>query len=169
MDYFALCAEDNQQVLLDKTVADYTQSLQLTRTFIMAAARRSRTWPSPKHTLETARTQAADIRLQRAQTEHAIAVLLGENPSAFHAQSTPLRPELMPPGDRSRAAFHTFGTSSDVARRNAESPLPMRKSAWRVRRIFRYSVSRPRRFRQHEFLQLADGTKSIVVRGPRES
>jgi NodT family efflux transporter outer membrane factor (OMF) lipoprotein len=47
--------------------------------------------------LETARTQAADIRLQRAQTEHAIAVLLGESPSAFHAQLSPLRLDMLPP------------------------------------------------------------------------
>ena len=33
--------------------------------------------------LETARTQAADTRLRRAQTEHAIAVLVGREASAF--------------------------------------------------------------------------------------
>jgi NodT family efflux transporter outer membrane factor (OMF) lipoprotein len=97
MDYFALCAEDNQQVLLDKTVADYTQSLQLTQNLYNGGGAALADVAQAQAQLETARTQAADIRLQRAQTEHAIAVLLGENPSAFHAQSTPLRPELMPP------------------------------------------------------------------------
>jgi NodT family efflux transporter outer membrane factor (OMF) lipoprotein len=47
--------------------------------------------------LETARTQAADIRLQRAQTEHAIAVLLGRNPASFHRDPNPLPEALTPP------------------------------------------------------------------------
>ena len=47
--------------------------------------------------LETARTQAADIRLQRAQSEHAIAVLLGQNPSAFHMDANPLAVSAAPP------------------------------------------------------------------------
>ena len=47
--------------------------------------------------LETARTQAADIALGRAQTEHAIAVLIGENPSGFHLDSNPLPTDTAPP------------------------------------------------------------------------
>jgi NodT family efflux transporter outer membrane factor (OMF) lipoprotein len=47
--------------------------------------------------LETARTQAADIALERAQTEHAIAVLIGENPSGFHLDSNPLPTDAAPP------------------------------------------------------------------------
>ena len=47
--------------------------------------------------LETARTQAADIALERAQTEHAIAVLIGENPSGFHLDSNPLPTDTAPP------------------------------------------------------------------------
>jgi NodT family efflux transporter outer membrane factor (OMF) lipoprotein len=97
MDYFALCAEDTQQALLDKTVADYTQSLQLTQNLYNGGGAALADVAQAQAQLETARTQAADIRLQRAQSEHAMAVLLGENPSSFHAQASPLRPELMPP------------------------------------------------------------------------
>jgi NodT family efflux transporter outer membrane factor (OMF) lipoprotein len=97
MDYFALCAEDSQQVLLDKTVADYTQSLQLTQNLYNGGGAALADVAQAQAQLETARTQAADIGLQRAQSEHAIAVLLGENPSAFHAQPSPMRQELMPP------------------------------------------------------------------------
>jgi len=96
-DYFALRAEDTQQWLLDKTVGDYTQSLRLTQNLYNGGGAALSDVAQAQAQLETARTQAADIRLQRAQSEHAIAVLLGENPSAFHAEPNPLPPELMPP------------------------------------------------------------------------
>jgi NodT family efflux transporter outer membrane factor (OMF) lipoprotein len=96
-DYFALRAEDAQQVLLDKTVADYASSLQLTQNLYNGGGAAIADVAQARAQLETARTQAADIRLQRAQSEHAIAVVLGENPSAFHAEPSPLPPELTPP------------------------------------------------------------------------
>jgi NodT family efflux transporter outer membrane factor (OMF) lipoprotein len=97
IDYFALRAEDAEQVLLDQTVADYAQSLQLTQNLYNGGGAAIADVAQAQAQLETARTQAADIRLQRAQSEHAIAVLLGENPSAFHAEPNPLPTELTPP------------------------------------------------------------------------
>jgi NodT family efflux transporter outer membrane factor (OMF) lipoprotein len=96
-DYFTLRAEDAQQLLLDKTVADYALSLQLTQNLYNRGGAAIADVDQAQAQLETARTQAADIRLQRAQTEHAIAVLLGENPSAFHAEPNPLPLTLAPP------------------------------------------------------------------------
>ena len=96
-DYFTLRAEDTQQVLLDTTVADYTQSLQLTQNLYNGGGTALADVAQAQAQLETARTQAADIRLQRAQTEHAIAVLLSENPSIFRMQPNPLPSELTPP------------------------------------------------------------------------
>ncbi|MHB8478103.1 MAG: efflux transporter outer membrane subunit [Steroidobacteraceae bacterium] len=96
-DYFTLRAEDAQQVLLDKTVADYALSLQLTQNLYNGGGAAIADVDQAQAQLESARTQAADIRLQRAQTEHAIAVLLGENPSAFQAQPNPLPLEFTPP------------------------------------------------------------------------
>jgi NodT family efflux transporter outer membrane factor (OMF) lipoprotein len=96
-DYFALRSEDAQQVLLDRTVADYAQSLQLTQNLYNGGGAALADVAQAQAQLETARTQAADIRLQRAQSEHAIAVLLGENPSAFHLQPNPLPLALTPP------------------------------------------------------------------------
>jgi len=96
-DYFTLRAEDAEQVLLDKTVADYVQSLQLTQNLYNGGGAAIADVAQAQAQLETARTQAADIRLQRTQSEHAIAVLLGESPSAFHAEPNPLPLELAPP------------------------------------------------------------------------
>src|SRR3984893_17438921 len=96
-DYFALRAEDAEQVLLDKTVEDYAESLKLTQNLYNGGGAPIAAGGQAQAQLETARTQAADIRLQRAQSEHAIAVLLGENPSAFHAEPNPLPLELTPP------------------------------------------------------------------------
>jgi outer membrane protein, multidrug efflux system len=96
-DYFALRADDAQQVLLDKTVADYAQSLQLTQNLYNGGGAAIADVAEAEAQLQTARTQAADIRLQRAQSEHAIAVLVGENPSTFQAPANPLPAVLTPP------------------------------------------------------------------------
>jgi NodT family efflux transporter outer membrane factor (OMF) lipoprotein len=96
-DYFSLCAEDARQVILDKSVADYVQALRLTQNLYSGGDAALGDVAQAQAQLETARTQAADIRLQRAQTEHAIAVLLGENPASFHANPNPLPTELAPP------------------------------------------------------------------------
>jgi NodT family efflux transporter outer membrane factor (OMF) lipoprotein len=96
-DYFTLRSEDAQQVLLDRTVADYAQSLQLTQNLYNGGGAALADVAQAQAQLETARTQAADIRLQRAQSEHAIAVLLGENPSSFHVEPNPLPLAVTPP------------------------------------------------------------------------
>jgi NodT family efflux transporter outer membrane factor (OMF) lipoprotein len=96
-DYFTLRSEDAQQVLLDRTVADYAQSLQLTQNLYNGGGAALADVAQAQAQLETARTQAADIRLQRAQSEHAIAVLLGENPSSFRVEPNPLPLALTPP------------------------------------------------------------------------
>jgi outer membrane protein, multidrug efflux system len=96
-DYFTLRSEDAQQLLLDKTVDDYTKSLQLTQNLYDGGDAALADVAQAQAQLETARTQAADIRLQRAQTEHAIAVLVGENPTSFHLDPSPLPLDLAPP------------------------------------------------------------------------
>ncbi len=96
-DYFNLRSYDQQQVLLDKTVADYEQSLALTQNLFDGGAAALTDVAQARVQLQTALTQAADIKLQRAQTEHAIAVLVGENPTAFHIAPHPLSLDATPP------------------------------------------------------------------------
>jgi NodT family efflux transporter outer membrane factor (OMF) lipoprotein len=96
-DYFTLRSEDLQQELLDRTVDDYARALDLTQHLYDGGAVALGDLDQAKAQLETARTQAADIRLSRAQIEHAIAVLLGESASSFHLDAHPLQLDVVPP------------------------------------------------------------------------
>lgn len=82
-DYFTLQGLDLQQRLLDRTVADYARALQLTENLYRGGAAAIADVQQAQAQLETARTQAEDTRLRRAQTEHAIAVLIGREASDF--------------------------------------------------------------------------------------
>lgn len=96
-DYFTLRGQDTQQALLDKTVDDYAKAAQLTRVLFEGGAAARADLDQAEAQLESARTQATDTRLRRAQTEHAIAVLVGESASSFHLDPQPLPLEVSPP------------------------------------------------------------------------
>ena len=96
-DYYTLRSEDAEQVLLENTVHDYAMSLELTEHLYQGGAAAVADVDQARAQLEGARTQAADVALQRAQTEHAIAVLIGENPSRFHLSSNPLPQDAAAP------------------------------------------------------------------------
>ncbi len=82
-DYFTLRGLDLQQQFLDRTVADYAKALQLTENLYRGGAAAIADVQQAQAQLETARTQAEDTRLRRAQTEHAIAVLIGREAPDF--------------------------------------------------------------------------------------
>ncbi len=96
-DYFNLRSADAQQQMLNQTVHDYQQSLQLTTNLFNGGAAPLSDVAQAQTQLENALTQATDIGLQREQAAHAIAVLVGENPSAFHIAVNPLPIEVGPP------------------------------------------------------------------------
>lgn len=96
-DYFMLRGLDAQQQLLDHTVADYAKALALTQDLYHGGAAALSDVQQAQAQLETARTQAEDTRLHRAQTEHAIAVLVGEQASSFSVAPRPLPSDLQPP------------------------------------------------------------------------
>ncbi|MBV8782826.1 MAG: efflux transporter outer membrane subunit, partial [Gammaproteobacteria bacterium] len=82
-DYFTLRGLDVQQRLLDRTAADYAHALELTRNLHAGGAAAVSDVQQAEAQLQNALTQAEDTRLRRAQSEHAIAVLIGREPSAF--------------------------------------------------------------------------------------
>ena len=88
-DYFTLRGLDIQQQLLDQTVADYARALALTENLYHGGAAVISDVQQAQAQLENARTQAEDTRLHRAQTEHAIAVLVGRQASAFSIAPEP--------------------------------------------------------------------------------
>ncbi|MGC1182565.1 efflux transporter outer membrane subunit [Legionella sp.] len=90
-DYFALRGSDEQQRILDATVVAYQKALYLTKKRFTGGAAPVADVDEAETQLENAKTMAADIRLKRAQLEHAIAVLVGEIPSNFS-----LRPGKLP-------------------------------------------------------------------------
>jgi NodT family efflux transporter outer membrane factor (OMF) lipoprotein len=96
-DYFNLRSDDAQRALLDKTVGDYEKSLKLETDLFNGGAAALSDVAQAQAQLDNARTQAADIRLQRAQVEHAIAVLVGENPSTFSLPANALPLDVSPP------------------------------------------------------------------------
>jgi outer membrane protein, multidrug efflux system len=97
MDYFTLRSEDTQQVLLDQAVSAYAAALQLAQNLYNGGAAPLSDVAQAQAQLETARTQDEDIRLRRAQTEHAIAVLVDQQASRFHLEPRPLPLEVAPP------------------------------------------------------------------------
>jgi len=95
-DYFMLRGLDAQQGLLDQTVADYARALKLTQNLYQGGAAAVADVEQARAQLETARTQAEDTRLHRAQVEHAIAVLVGREASGFHLDPQSLA-DVAPP------------------------------------------------------------------------
>ncbi|MBS0377053.1 MAG: efflux transporter outer membrane subunit [Proteobacteria bacterium] len=88
-DYFTLRGLDVEQQLLDRTVADYDHALKLTENLYKGGASPISDVQQAQAQLESARTQAEDTRLRRAQTEHAIAVLVGREASTFSLPAHP--------------------------------------------------------------------------------
>ena len=99
-DYFELRGADATTQLLEDAVRDYDRAYEVTHNRYgegIAAA----TDVEQANTLrQNARAQLAAVRLQRAQLAHAIAVLVGEPPSAFDIPAGPLAgsPPAFDPG-----------------------------------------------------------------------
>jgi NodT family efflux transporter outer membrane factor (OMF) lipoprotein len=88
--YFQLRALDAQIRLLDETVAAYARSLEMTKNrYAMGVASRGDVVLAETQ-LQSARAQSIDLGVQRAQFEHAIAVLLGRPASDFSLAYAPL-------------------------------------------------------------------------------
>jgi NodT family efflux transporter outer membrane factor (OMF) lipoprotein len=81
--FFQLRVNDTQRQLLDDTVAGYVKSLELTRNrYAVGVAGRADVVLAEAQLLST-QAQALDLGVQRAQLEHAIAILVGKAPADF--------------------------------------------------------------------------------------
>jgi len=80
-NYLQLRVLDDQQRLLDATVAAYARSLKLTENQYNAGIVPKSDVSQALTQLKSTQAQAIDLKWQRAQLEHAIAVLIGVPPS----------------------------------------------------------------------------------------
>jgi len=100
VDYFEARTADAQEKLLNDTVTSYEEAYRITNNRFEGGVAPKSDVDQAKTQLEAARVQARDITLQRAQFEHAVAILLGEPPASFALANIPLdaRPPVIPPG-----------------------------------------------------------------------
>jgi NodT family efflux transporter outer membrane factor (OMF) lipoprotein len=82
-NYLALRGDDEQQRILDTTVVAFQKSLHLTQMRLKGGASSESDVDQAQTQVEVAKTAATDMRLKRAQLEHAIAILIGVPPSEF--------------------------------------------------------------------------------------
>jgi NodT family efflux transporter outer membrane factor (OMF) lipoprotein len=99
-DYFQIQAIDRQKQLLDRTVADYRKFLDLTKNRYAAGVASMADVLQAESQLKTTQAQAIDLGVQRAQLEHAIALLAGKPASLFSVpvSGTGIKPPDIPVG-----------------------------------------------------------------------
>ena len=95
VDYFALRGLDAQRQLLDFTITAFERALELTTNRYNAGVASQVEVLQARTQLENTRAQAIGVGVQRAQFEHAIAILLGKPPADFSIPPAPLT--LLPP------------------------------------------------------------------------
>ncbi len=96
-NYLQLRVLDDQQRLLDATVAAYARSLKLTENQYNAGIVPKSDVSQALTQLKSTQAQAIDLQWQRAQLEHAIAVLIGVPPSELDIavrEQLPTLPEI---------------------------------------------------------------------------
>ena len=99
-NYFQLRALDAQKQLFDDTIAAYQRSLTLTQNQYTAGIVAKVDVIQAQTQLKTTQAQALDVGVQRAQLEHAIALLIGKPASTYSLALAPLTasPPALPVG-----------------------------------------------------------------------
>lgn len=92
-DYFQLRTLDAQKELLDATAANYRRFLDLTKNRYATGVGSRADVLQAETQLRSTEAQAIDVGVQRAQLEHAIAVLIGKPAAEFSLPAAPLAAE----------------------------------------------------------------------------
>ncbi len=87
--FFQLRGQDALLALLNQTIADYQKTLDYTRAQYETGVGTQISVVEAETSLRNAQAAATNVGINRAQFEHAIAVLMGVNPSTF---SVPVKP-----------------------------------------------------------------------------
>jgi NodT family efflux transporter outer membrane factor (OMF) lipoprotein len=94
IDYFLARSLDSEEQLLNSTVTEYEQALDLIESRSAGGVASDLEVQQADTQLETTRAEAIDVGVARAQYEHAVAVLIGKPPEEF---SLPPLPLVAPP------------------------------------------------------------------------
>ena len=90
-DYFELRVADQLHDLLDRTVADYRQSLLITQNQYKAGVAARTDVVNAEAQVEATLAQEINVAVTRGQLEHAIAVLVGQAPATFSIAPAPFK------------------------------------------------------------------------------
>jgi NodT family efflux transporter outer membrane factor (OMF) lipoprotein len=94
LDYFQARSLDAEEQLLNSTVTQYQQALQLTQSQFKGGIASEMEVEQAMTQLKTVQAAAIDVGVMRAQYEHAVAIIIGKPPAEF---SLPPLPLTMPP------------------------------------------------------------------------
>ncbi|HZO21842.1 MAG TPA: efflux transporter outer membrane subunit [Steroidobacteraceae bacterium] len=92
--YFQLRAQDQQQIILDDIVAAEQLSLKITENRYRVGVAAKADVVTAQTQLLSSQAQQVSAPLQRALLEHAIAVLIGQQPASFSAPVAPIRTDV---------------------------------------------------------------------------
>jgi len=90
VDYFQARSLDAEEQLLNSTVQQYEQALELTENRFQGGIASEVEVQQAKTILQTTRAAAIDVSVLRAQYEHAVAILIGKPPEEFSLPPLPL-------------------------------------------------------------------------------
>ena len=132
-NYLQLRVLDEQKRLLDATVAAYQRSLRLTENQYRAGIVPKSDVSQAQTQLKSTQAQAVDLEWQRAQLEHAIAVLTGAPPSGFViavGETVPPLPAIPPALPSQLLERRPDIASAERSVMAANAQIGVAKSAW---------------------------------------
>ena len=137
INFFQLRALDSQRQLLETTVAAYQRSFDLTRNRYNAGVAARVEVVLAEQQLRSTQAQLIDVGVQRAQLEHAIAILIGKPPADFALP--PAKLATCDPGSYRSGCRRSCSSGAPTSRRpSGRWPPPTRRSASRRRLFFRH-------------------------------
>src|SRR6185369_14648197 len=95
-NYFQLRVVDAQKQLLEVTTANYRKSLEMTQNRYNAGVVAKSDLLQAETQLRSTEAQGIDLGVQRAQLEHAIALLIGKPPASFSLPGAILKTSIPP-------------------------------------------------------------------------
>ena len=132
-NYLQLRVLDEQQRLLDATVAAYAHSLKLTENQYRAGIVPKSDVTQARTQLKSTEAQAIDLKYQRAQLEHAIAVLIGVPPAEFELAAVagvPALPEVPVSVPSQLLERRPDVASAERAVMSANAEIGVARAAW---------------------------------------